>query len=491
MRTSGKRTMNFPIQWLIILFLLLAPSCAQTTNPWDALIPKNSDIIVSEYPESVKSCNLLFYNNIGNYSILASQANNLTSISANLAGTECGVFDEIFFYIALIFVIILLVFGLAIRADMTDWVHVIEFIQEMFIIVTMNIVRESCYYQFTLKFKPAFLVWFTRSNAPRSTNFLRLVFFQSCYFIENVTELAALSSSLFFVYLVIILIDVVLDRRSQDTGGSNRSALSKFLDLFEYGLFIRLGQILILPYIYWTFLGMRVIAFTNVTKTADYALSILYAFFLLAFSCFAVYVINYMPINLESKRMVNRFGGFYAHVRYLKESKLISNEFCIRQSLKMVMASLHIFAYFFPDAVAWSGVFLYGFMMINILVSFWYGGLYKNKFQTFKMAVFHLVIMANYIFALAQAVRTSNEIYIASFLLQLVNLLTILYLIVHCLIFFVLHIMQTQKKDKFKDEDLEETKPIDLNVTSDNQDLRQHGHLQKRCTSRPHQRRHS
>ena len=463
---AGGKAMKWKLVLLISFLILLGNIHSQTTNPWDALNPKSSDIIASEYPSSVKGCNLLFFNNIGNYSILATQANNLTKISAELANNECGVFDEIFFYIFLIVTLVLLVMGVALRADMTDWTHIIEFCQEMFIIIMMNIVREPCLYEFILKFKPTFLVWFTRINTPLSTNFLQTIFFQSCYFIENVTELAALSSGLFFVYLIIILIDVVLDRRASETGGNQRTAMAKFLALFEFGLFIRLGQILVLPYIYWTFLGLRVVAFNNVTKTVDYTLSILYALFLLAFSCFAVYVINYMKINLETNKNINRYGAFYAHVRYLKESKLISNEFSIRQSMKMIMAALHIFAYFFPDAVAWTGVSLYGLMMINILASFWYGGLYKNKFQTFKMAIFHLIIMANYIFALAQAVRKDSEIFVASFLLQLINILTIIYLMVHCLIFFILHIIQMQKKDKFREEDDDPSKSLDPNVHS-------------------------
>ena len=436
----------------------------QSTNPWDSLIPKQADIKMSEYPASPKSCNILFWNNIGNYSILASQARNLTTISSDLVKVECGIFNKIIFYIFLSVILILLAGGLAIGVEMTDWVHVIEFIQEFFIIATMNIVRETCLYDFFLNYMPAFFSWFSKVNKPRGTNYLEKLFFPSCYFLENVTELAAVSSGLFIVYLILIVVDVFMDRKRQP--GSNKSAYDKILGLFEFGLFIRLGQILILPYTYWAFLGLRVVAFSNVTKTVDFALSIIYCLILLAFSSFAVYVINYMPIDLEQKKIINRYGAFYSHMRYAKENKVISNEFTIRQGLKMIMAGLHVFGYFFPIGVACTGIIIYGLVTLNILISFWYGGMYKNKFQTFKMGVFHLVIMSNYIWAVAQAFRTTYELYIVSFLLQLVNSLTIIYLLAHCLAFYIVYLVKILKNNEYDEtEENGKNKNGDLNVS--------------------------
>lgn len=457
--------------YLMMLFslLLLNDTKAVVSNPWDSLIPKQSDIIVSEYPRSVKACNILFWNNIGNYSILSNQATNLTNISAQLVNVDCSIFKDIIFYIFLACVLVLLVFGIAIKADMTDWTHILEFMQEMFIITLMNVVRDPCLYQFLLTYKPAFFVWFSRVNTPIGTNFLKKLFFQSCYFLENVTELAAISSGLFLVYLIMVVVEVFMDRKK--TPGAKKSFFDTLLGYFEFGIFIRLGQVIIMPYTFWTFSGLRVVAFNNVTRFVDFILAIIYCLILLAFSCFSVYTINYMPINLEADKTIKKYGAFYSHMRYLKESKLISNEFPMRQSLKMVMAGLHVFGYFFPTAVGWTGVIAYGLIMIIILISFWGGGMYKNKFQTFKMAVFHLIIMANYIFALAQTVRISNELFIASFLLQLINVLTIIYLIVHCLAFFVIHLIQMRKKtDEIAVED-GRTKANDLNVTWGNTGL--------------------
>lgn len=448
---------------LLIILMLFSCSKCQTTNPWDSLIPKTTEIKISEYPAGPKSCNILFWNNIGNYSILANQARNLTTISSDLINVECSIFNLILFWIILIITLVLLFAGLGIGADMTDWIHIIEFIQEIFIIVTMNIVRETCLYDFFLNYKPAFMIWFTKINIPRGTNYFQRIFFASCYFLENVTELALLSSGLFVIYLLLVVVDVFLDRKRQP--GRKKTGYDKLLGLFEFGTFIRLGQILILPYTYWAFLGLRVVSFSNTTKTVDFLLSILYCLILLAFSSFAVYVINYMPINLEDKKMLGKYGAFYAHMRYQKEVKVISNEFTIRQSLKMIMAGLHVFGYFFPVGVAWTGIIIYALVMLNILVSFWYGGMYKNKFQTFKMGVFHLVVMANYIWALSQAIRTTYEIYIVSFLLQMMNVLMIFYLMFHCLAFYVVYLFKKFKGDKFSEEDQEEkTNSDNLNV---------------------------
>ena len=196
----------------------------------------------------------------------------------------------------------------------------------------------------------------------------------------------------------------------------NGVGLKKFLAIFEFGMFIRMGQIMILPFTYFAFLGLRVVAFDSTTKAFDFLLSFLYAILLLGFVAFGLYIINYAPLNLNSYKSLSRYGSLYAHMKYKRENKLISNEFCLRQILKMSMASIHVFGYFSPIAVSAAGSFLYLGFSVMMLGSFWFNGVYASVHQTFKMAVFHFVLGVNYIFAAAHVNREAYEIFIVSFL---------------------------------------------------------------------------
>ena len=95
---------------------------------------------------------------------------------------------------------------IVLRADLTNWVHLIEFCQELFLLTFMNNVREACLTEFNLALKAIFFVFTTKINIQRNTNYLSRVYFMSCYFLENVAEISIVASSITLFYLLIITV---------------------------------------------------------------------------------------------------------------------------------------------------------------------------------------------------------------------------------------------------------------------------------------------
>lgn len=448
---------------LLPLLLLLATriSAQAIRNPWDSQLPTQEQTQVSEYSRSVKGCNVLFLNNMGDYTVLSKQATNLTKISQDLAPTECREFKDFMLWFMVVIVPVGLIAGAAVQADLTDWVHIVEFCQEFFIIGMMNIVREPCLQEFNNSFKFLFFIWRNRLNTPKATNYLRRLFFQSCYFIENVAELSAIASIITFLYLAMITVHMFIGERP-DLDIKFKAILRRF----EFGMFIRMGQIMLLPFTYDAFLGLRAVVFDNATRAFDVFLAFLYCIILLGFIAFSVYTINYAPINLNSPKTILKYGALYQHLKYRRESKLISNEFAIRQILKMFIASLHVAAYFNSLTVCSVAIFIYAGYTLYVLLSFWFNGLYKDIYLTFKMAIFHFVIMLNYILAAAQSERSGYEMFVMSFMLQMLNTLMIIYLIAH--FFFGLAVFLKNKKAEEANKGIgyDELKTeVDLNVS--------------------------
>ena len=228
------------------------------------------------------------------------------------------------------------------------------------------------------------------------------------------------------------------------------------------------------------------VAFDSTTKAFDFLLSFLYAILLLGFVAFGLYIINYAPLNLNSFKTLSRYGSLYAHMKYKRENKLISNEFCLRQILKMSMASIHVFGYFSPIAVSFTGFLFYFGSSIMILGSFWFNGVYASVHQTFKMAVFHFVLAANYVFAGSHVNREVYEIFIVSFLQQLMNGLTILYLIAYSCYSLFLHlknIRNNKQQPEYDEDDSKTNLDVSWRLTLG---LRKHGHIQERRHIRQH-----
>lgn len=457
--TTPRRTL--PLLLLCLLTLTLLPQntrSQQLRNPWDAQIPTPNQTITSEYPSLVKGCNFLFLNNVGNYTILSKQATNITKISNELIVQGCTAYGSFVRFFILFMLPLFLVVCLVLRANLNDWVHVVEFCQELYLLHNMNIVREPCLAEFHLAFKPVFFIFGNRINVPRNTNYLARMFCHSCYFLENIGETAIIMTILVFLYLLLITAHLFVSNNPDSD-----LRFKRILKFVEFGTFIRMGQLMILPYCYYTIGALRVVSFDSGTRIFDYLISFIYSILLLGFIGFAVYTINYAPINLEARKTLNKYGALYAHVKYNKESKIISNEFCFRQMLKMIMAALHHFGYFSPLGICLAGIFGYGLFTLYILVTFWFNGLYRNLYFSFKMLVFHFIMMGNYIFAAANIERTTYEVFIVGFLNQLLNSLTILYLMTHMIVNLFFHLKNLRNKQE--DDEYEELdRNVNLNV---------------------------
>lgn len=465
---------------LCLLLVCTGVYSQQVRNPWDAQIPVPNQTIVSEYPSPVKGCNFLFTNNIGNYTILSKQATNITKISNELIVTGCTAYAGFVRYFIIFIFVLFFVICLVLRADMTHWVHVMEYCQELYLLHNMNLVREPCLAEFHLAFKPVFFIFGNRINVARNTNYLARLFSHSCYFLENIGETAIIMTVIVFLYLALITAHLFVANKAESD-----LRFKRILRFVEFGTFIRMGQLMILPYSYYTLGALRVVSFDSGTRIFDFLIAFIYSIILLGFIGFAVYTINYAPINLEAKKTLTKYGALYAHVKYGKESKIISNEFCFRQMLKMIMAALHHFGYFSPLGVCMAGIFGYGAFTLYILITFWFNGLYRNLYFSFKMLVFHFIMMGNYVFAAANIERSSYEVFIVGFLNQLLNSLTILYLLTHMIVNLYFHLKNLRNRQD--DDEYEELdKNINLNVSFDPSQLglHRHEHLQERPAAR-------
>ena len=261
------------------------------------------------------------------------------------------------------------------------------------------------------------------------------------------------------MYLIVITIHMFISRSA-----SQDSRFNRFLRFFEFGMFIRLGQVLIMPFTYFAMRELRVVAFDSTTKVFDYLLAFLYSILLPGFVGFSVYIINYAEINLEAPKTIMRYGSFYTHVKYQRESKVITNEFCFRLMLKMLVAVIHSFSYFNSLAVCITAISGYGGFLLYILITLSFNGMYKDLFLTFKMSMFHLVILINYIFAAFQVGNTSYELSVTSFLVQMINSIMILYLIIAVVYNLIRHIQKLRKEDQADYDENDQT--VNLNVVS-------------------------
>lgn len=464
-----------PILIMALLVVLpLASSQVVQINPWDAVNPLKQNITISEYLPPCKSCNAAFFNNVGNYTVLAQQVHNITAISFQLSEQSCNFFR---FFMQFSIPSVILVFFLALlvlKGDFNNWVHLVEFCQEVFLLLHLNVVREPCLLEYLLAFKTTFFVSRARINLMRNTNYLRRLFYQSCFFLENIAEISFVSCLIFLVYLLVITIHLFTS-----SGSKNDSGLKKLLANFEFGLFIRLGQLIVTPFAFYAFLGMRVVVFDTNTRIFDFIIACLYSILMLGFVAFSIYIVNYAPINMEDRKVVKKFGAFYDHVKYKREQKHVCNEFFFRQLLKSTMAALHALAYFQPFGVAMSGALLYFVFTVYVLLSLWRNGMYDNLFNTFKMAIFHTVMCANYIFVLIQIDNKELELYIASFFVQLMNSLMIILLLIY-LVFAIIDQVRRMKNQSRVVEYDPDLNDIDLNVALYKVAFHEHGDLQER-----------
>lgn len=465
----------FPTLLLSLCLISLSSQKCESShdNPWDKDLGFNAQVQVSEYPRVVKACNFLFFNNIGDYRILSKQATNITKISEDLAFADCKKLKVVILFALPIILGITFVLLFVLGANITSWVHAMEFCQELFLISTMNIVREPCLMDFYISLRSTFFIWVNRLHTPRNTNYLARIYPHSCYFAENITEITVTGSIIFFLYLLFITTHLFLSADGQTDMKFNR-----LLKRVDFSLFIRLGQMVVTPFTFYAVLGLRVVAFERVFRVLDYLLAFFYSFFMLGFVAFAVYIINYAKINLEAPKTLRKYGAFYKSIKYERENKSVSNEFVIRQCIKILMASFHTVGYFSPYAVSLVGIMAYGAFLVFILWSFWSEGLYRNIYHSFKMCVFQFIIMGNYIFAIVQVERKKYEIFIIGFLVQLVNILTIVYLIVHMIVelFFII---KNMRKDKKIEEYDENSKKANLNVSFINSGLHRYEHFQE------------
>ena len=62
---------------ILLLFLSFQIS-TQTTHPWNAENPSQSNVQISEYTDQVKFANAAFLNNIGDFNTLSEQIQNFT-----------------------------------------------------------------------------------------------------------------------------------------------------------------------------------------------------------------------------------------------------------------------------------------------------------------------------------------------------------------------------------------------------------------------------
>lgn len=456
--------------FLTALLFLFNPVESQT-DPFIAANPLNIQVNVSNYPQEVKFMSGAFLNNIGGDDNLARQIQNLTNISNQILSKQCSTWQR-FLTVMLPFVSAILFLGcLVLKTTLINFVHLIEFCQEIFIIMMMNVVRESCFYEFKLSLKSSFFVFTARNNVPSNPNILKRIFFQSVYFLENTAEVSFIIAGLMLIYMVMVTIHLMLHR--PESGISKR--MTKILDVFEFGFFFRMIQIFITPLTYFCFWGMRKFTFPNNTAIFDLLVCILYSFIIVLLLFIMMYVLNFLEIDMASKQSLKHYGALYEHVKYKQESKAITNETLFRNTIKVSIAGLHAFGFIPATGVCVTGLSIYLGYACYIIFSLRIDGLYTSIYNTFKMTLFHIVVAANYGFALAQINRSSPELNVTSFFIMLINNVMIGILMLH--IVFTYYEKLKLKKEKKKrnltkferiydeNENLEEKEENKLNVS--------------------------
>lgn len=429
------------VKTILLILLSISPIAAQI-DPFIAANPLNAQIVKSTYPAEVKFMNGAFLNNIGGEQNLARQIQNLTTITNQILSKSCSNWQR-FLAIFLPFVASVLFFVcLVFKTSLINFVHLIEFIQEVFLIMMMNIVRESCFYEYKLTFKTFFFVFTTKNNVPSNSNILKRIFFQSVYFLENTAEISFIIAGMMLIYMILVTIHLM----TYNPEGSITKKMSKILDIFEFGFFFRMIQIFITPMTYFCFWGMRKFAFPNNTAVFDILICMLYSFIILLLLFITMYVLNFLEMDMASGQSLNLFAALYNHVKYKQESKVITNEALFRAVIKVTIAGMHAFGFIAASGVCVAGVVIYLTFAFYVIFSFRIDGLYKSIYMTFKMTIFHIVIAANYIFAWIQINRSAAEGSVTSFFIQLIDNIMIIILILDIL--FMLYLKLKEKKQK-------------------------------------------
>lgn len=240
---QSKYSISHLAQIFIFLIIPIIASAQTTpappsagTNPWASTNPTNNNVKRSSYPDTIVFANGAFLNNIGDDRVLAQQVGNLTTISNQLLSTDCNAIHTFVRAFLPFLVVALLVACLVLKTSILSLVHVVEFIQELFLIGLMNIVREPCLYEFKLNLKVFFFVFTQRNNTMINTNILKRIFFQSVYFLENTSEISFIIAGLLLVYMIFATLHLML----YNPKGAVSKRFDELLGFFEFGFFIRM-----------------------------------------------------------------------------------------------------------------------------------------------------------------------------------------------------------------------------------------------------------
>lgn len=173
----------------------------------------------------------------------------------------------------------------------------------------------------------------------------------------------------------------------------------------------------------------------------------LYAFIILLLVFIVLYILNFQPVNMEDEVTLTRFGGLYEHIKYKQESKAITNEAFFRTLIKIMMAALHSFGFINAYGICITGICGYLAFGLYLIASFRIDGLYNHFYYTFKMILFHFVLSGNYAFAIFQISKSSQELIVVSFFIQLINNIMIIILLAH-----VAYTIKIKLKEKKQDK---------------------------------------
>ena len=449
---------------ITIVLILIATINTQPVNP--ALPVTNPftktqkfNITVSPYPAQVKFKSAAFLNNIGDEKALTSQMQNLTNISNSLLTTTCSVWQNVLAFILPLLTVMIIILSLITGGDTLRVIHFVEFCQEIFIITWMNIVREPCLYEYGLSLKTFFFALSERNNVLKNSQIMMRIFFQSVYFLENTAEIWLILSSTTFLYMVAVSIHLMLYQPNNKQNPMH--GLEKLVRPFEFGFFFRLIQAFLTPITYFCFWGLRKFAFPNITAVFDTVMAMMSCLIVAVLLFVIMFVLNFIQVDMEEPTNLKRYGALYRHIKYKRERKTITNEAFFRSVIKIAVSSMHGFGFISATSVCYTGILFYSAFTIYIIFSLRIEGLYTNIYSTFKMILFHFVVMVNYIFAAFQVNRTNPELSLTSSFIQLLNTFTIFVLIGHCFAQFLVltkgrNLIRKPKMDRRRFEDIYE-----------------------------------
>ena len=134
--------------------------------------------------------------------------------------------------------VVLLVLFIYMKSSILSVIHIVEYCQELFLLMLMNVVRDTCLYEFKLSFQYFFFAFAKRPSSLIHTNYLQRVFFQSVYFLENTAEISFIITGLLFIYLIFAALHLMMYKN--EGGESSGKTFSTMLNLFEFGFFFRM-----------------------------------------------------------------------------------------------------------------------------------------------------------------------------------------------------------------------------------------------------------